>query len=84
MKETVSVHTLWYICARWSYSVPYIQVDRFVGNNEPGLTAMRPTLTGVDPDDSFSSVPYEKGSAFLFYLETLLGGPGKAFKSCLL
>uniref|UniRef100_A0A060T0L8 Leukotriene A(4) hydrolase n=1 Tax=Blastobotrys adeninivorans TaxID=409370 RepID=A0A060T0L8_BLAAD len=27
-----------------------------------------------DPDDAFSSVPYEKGSTFLFYLENLLGG----------
>ena len=59
----------------------YIQVDRFVGNNEAGLTAMRPTLTSVHPDDAFSSVPYEKGSAFLFYLETLLGGPGEAYSS---
>ncbi|CAG2165413.1 unnamed protein product [Oppiella nova] len=30
---------------------------------------------GVDPDDAFSSVPYEKGHTFLFYLEQLLGGP---------
>ena len=30
---------------------------------------------GVDPDDAFSSVPYEKGQTFLFYLEQLLGGP---------
>jgi leukotriene-A4 hydrolase len=28
----------------------------------------------VDPDVAFSCVPYEKGSAFLFYLEQLLGG----------
>lgn len=27
----------------------------------------------IDPDDAFSTVPYEKGSTFLFYLETLLG-----------
>ncbi|KAA8897397.1 hypothetical protein TRICI_006741 [Trichomonascus ciferrii] len=27
-----------------------------------------------DPDDAFSTVPYEKGSTFLFYLENLLGG----------
>lgn len=30
-------------------------------------------LKGVDPDDSFSTVPYEKGHTFLYYLETLLG-----------
>ena len=28
----------------------------------------------ADPDDAFSSVPYEKGFAFLFYLEQLVGG----------
>jgi leukotriene-A4 hydrolase len=40
----------------------------------PELTALVPDLAGVDPDDSFSSVPYEKGFALLFYLENLLGG----------
>ncbi len=34
-------------------------------------------LTGVDPDDAFSVVPYEKGSAFLWYLEDLVGGKDK-------
>ncbi|SCV00960.1 LAME_0G13102g1_1 [Lachancea meyersii CBS 8951] len=29
---------------------------------------------GTDPDEAFSTVPYEKGSTFLMYLETLLGG----------
>ncbi|SCU88509.1 LADA_0E10572g1_1 [Lachancea dasiensis] len=29
---------------------------------------------GTDPDDAFSTVPYEKGSTFLMYLENLLGG----------
>ena len=40
------------------------------------LTALVPRLTGVHPDDAFSCIPYEKGSSLLFYLETLLGGPG--------
>jgi len=30
---------------------------------------------GTDPDEAFSSVPYEKGFNFLFYLENLVGGP---------
>jgi len=34
-----------------------------------------PNLAGVDPDDAFSIIPYEKGHTFLFYLEQLLGGP---------
>jgi len=29
---------------------------------------------GEDPDEAYSSVPYEKGSNFLLYLERLLGG----------
>lgn len=30
-------------------------------------------MTSLPPDDSFSTIPYEKGFQFLFYLETLLG-----------
>lgn len=48
-------------------------VDTF-GPTNP-LTALVPEITGVDPDDAFSSVPYEKGANLLWYLETLLGGP---------
>ncbi|XP_026763210.2 leukotriene A-4 hydrolase-like [Galleria mellonella] len=39
------------------------------------LTRLVPDLNGVHPDDSFSQVPYEKGSLFLRYLEDLLGRP---------
>lgn len=52
----------------------------------PDLTKLVPNLegavdlkdrflifTGIDPDDAFSSVPYEKGFNFLFYLEGILG-----------
>ncbi|XP_052095289.1 leukotriene A-4 hydrolase-like isoform X2 [Mytilus californianus] len=38
-------------------------------------TKLIPDLRGVDPDDAFSIVPYEKGFTLLYYLETLLGGP---------
>lgn len=31
----------------------------------------------IDPDDTFSSVPYEKGSNFIYHLETKLGGVEK-------
>lgn len=37
------------------------------------FTKLIPTLDGVDPDDSFSSIPYEKGFNLLYYLEHLLG-----------
>ncbi|XP_046383886.1 leukotriene A-4 hydrolase-like [Ischnura elegans] len=43
------------------------------GETNP-LTQLVLDLRGVDPDDSFSNVPYEKGHTFLFYLEDLLGG----------
>ncbi|XP_077399426.1 leukotriene A-4 hydrolase [Vanacampus margaritifer] len=39
------------------------------------LTNLVPSLQDVDPDDAFSSVPYEKGFALLYHLEELLGGP---------
>lgn len=34
---------------------------------------------GADPDDAFSSVPYEKGSTFLFFLETDVAGSKEKF-----
>jgi len=57
---------------RWKdliYSVMTVQ-----GETNP-LTALVVDLTGVDPDDAFSVVPYIKGSTFLWYLEHLVGGP---------
>jgi leukotriene-A4 hydrolase len=41
------------------------------------LTRLVPDLRGVDPDDAFSVIPYEKGSTFLWYLEELVGGADK-------
>jgi leukotriene-A4 hydrolase len=37
------------------------------------FTKLVPTLKGEDPDDAFSTIPYEKGFTFLFYLENLIG-----------
>lgn len=48
------------------------------GANSP-LTNLVPSLQDVDPDDAFSSVPYEKGFALLYHLEELMGGPGKTW-----
>jgi aminopeptidase N len=39
----------------------------------PRLTALRTHLTGVDPDEAFSQVPYEKGYLFLRALEAAVG-----------
>lgn len=52
-----------------------------LGKDNP-LTKLVVNLTGVDPDDAFSTVPYEKGHTFLFYLEQLLGGTGMYFSAC--
>jgi len=40
---------------------------------EAQLTSLVPPLAGVDPDDSFSSVPYERGMNFLFHLQQRVG-----------
>lgn len=39
------------------------------------LTQLVVDLKNVSPDDAFSTVPYEKGHTFLYYLEELVGGP---------
>lgn len=48
------------------------------GVNNP-LTNLVPSLQDVDPDEAFSSVPYEKGFALLYHLEELMEGPGKTW-----
>ncbi|KAJ1654372.1 Leucyl aminopeptidase yscIV [Dispira simplex] len=55
----------------------YKELERavdFFGKDNP-FTALIPDLKGEDPDDAFSTVPYEKGFNLLFYLENHLGGP---------
>jgi leukotriene-A4 hydrolase len=37
------------------------------------FTKLIPDLKGKDPDDAFSSVPYEKGFNFLYFIEKLIG-----------
>lgn len=54
----------------------YVQVERF-GVTHP-YTKLVVQLDKVDPDDVFSSIPYEKGHTLLFYLEQKLGGNGKS------
>ncbi|XP_021060252.1 leukotriene A-4 hydrolase isoform X2 [Mus pahari] len=44
------------------------------GDSHP-FTKLVVDLKDVDPDVAYSSIPYEKGFALLFYLEQLLGGP---------
>jgi leukotriene-A4 hydrolase len=46
-------------------------VDRYGEDHE--FTKLIVDLKGKDPDDAFSSIPYEKGFVFLYYLEKLVG-----------
>ena len=41
--------------------------------DHPELTKLRTDLTGIDPDEAFSQVPYEKGYLFLKALEAAAG-----------
>jgi leukotriene-A4 hydrolase len=47
------------------------EFERF-GNDSP-LTKLRTDLKGVDPDDAFSSVPYEKGARLVALIERTVG-----------
>ena len=46
-------------------------MERF-GKTSP-LTRLRTELAGTDPDDAFSSIPYEKGARFVALLERTAG-----------
>ena len=48
------------------------------------FTALVPDLSGgVDPDDSFSKIPYEKGFYFLYYLQVQLSFLYIFFATCI-
>lgn len=46
-------------------------VEHFGHDHE--FTKLVTNLKGKDPDDAFSSIPYEKGFNLLFHLENLIG-----------
>ncbi|KAK2762761.1 hypothetical protein FQN54_000935 [Arachnomyces sp. PD_36] len=46
-------------------------INRYGVDHE--FTKLVTDLKGKDPDDAFSSIPYEKGFNFIFYLENLVG-----------
>ncbi|KAJ5140596.1 hypothetical protein N7448_004004 [Penicillium atrosanguineum] len=48
-------------------------IEHFGHDHE--FTKLVTDLKGKDPDDAFSSIPYEKGFNFLFHLENLVGKP---------
>jgi len=56
----------------------FAELKRVVGDmmakGEVEFTKLKPNLLGVDPDEAFSIIPYEKGCLFLYYLENIVGG----------
>ena len=50
-----------------------VTLERFA--NRPQLTHLRTDLRGIDPDEAYSSVPYEKGYLLLRKLEETAGRP---------
>ena len=48
-------------------------IARFFQEGRPELTRLRTHLEGIDPDDAFSEVPYDKGCLFLLTLEAHVG-----------
>src|SRR6267143_3856368 len=48
-----------------------VTLERFA--NRPQLTCLRTELRGIDPDEAYSSVPYEKGYLLLRKLEETAG-----------
>jgi len=48
-------------------------VARFEKGGQPELTKLRTKLDGIDPDEAFSVVPYEKGYLFLRTIESAVG-----------
>ncbi|WOL18667.1 leukotriene A-4 hydrolase [Canna indica] len=49
------------------------EMERFKDNME--FTKLKPNLDGIDPDDIYSQVPYEKGFQFLWRIERQIGRP---------
>ena len=43
------------------------------GADHPYTALVIKTEGDIDPDDSFSKMPYEKGFSLLFYLQSLFG-----------
>ncbi|EGT36415.1 hypothetical protein CAEBREN_08718 [Caenorhabditis brenneri] len=56
----------------WTNSLIPAVYEQFTPTHQ--FTKLIQDHTNVDPDVAFSCVPYEKGSALLFYLEQKLGG----------
>lgn len=57
--------------SRLTPTLPEDSVSRYGADSE--FTKLIISHEGIDPDDAFSTVPYEKGFHFLYYLDRLVG-----------
>ena len=51
----------------------YINSYLLIFGENSTFTTLRPNLTGISPDDSYSDIPYEKGYNFLYFIEGIIG-----------
>ncbi len=61
--------------AALAWAIGEVSLRESLGRFGPAspLTRLRTDLAGLDPDDAFSSIPYEKGSRFVALLERTAG-----------
>lgn len=69
--------------AQMGYSHLVSSINHYKEINELQYTKMIPLLEKCDPDDAFSSVPYEKGFNFLYYLADQIVGSIPRFEKFL-
>ena len=71
--------------AKMDYILGLSYIRKYLGvfgeNNT--LTSLRPEINDLSPDSTYSNIPYEKGSNFVYYLEGIIGNDNmqKFFKS---
>ncbi|NLT66693.1 MAG: M1 family metallopeptidase [Acidobacteria bacterium] len=58
---------------RWAIGQKALDESIARFGKESPLTKLRTELEGIDPDDAFSSIPYEKGARFVRLLEETAG-----------
>lgn len=58
---------------RWSIGQAALDQSIARFGADSALTKLRTELSGIDPDDAFSSIPYEKGARFVCALERHVG-----------
>ena len=61
--------------AKMDYMLGLSYIKKYLGifGVNDTRTSLRPDMTGIRPDTTFSNIPYEKGSNFVYYLEGIVG-----------